>query len=153
MVEHTLDILGFTTQAQLDELHTAVEKFGERWQAVAEEKENLQKSQAAMFASEKIARSWKDIETNPDPTLLQKRLIDTFEDERLQSAGLENPARIPKGRSTPVEAKKAGGGPIAPAPRDCRADGGRNEGVHWGSNRGLAPVRRSCRRRRQRTYR
>lgn len=54
-----------------------------------------------MFAAEKITRSQKDIETNPDPTLLQKRLIDTVEDERLQSVGLENPARIHKGRSTP----------------------------------------------------
>lgn len=85
----------------LDEFHAAVEKFGEGWQAVAEEKEHLQKSQAAMFAAEKITRSQKDIETNPDPTLLQKRLIDTVEDERLQSVGLENPARIHKGRSTP----------------------------------------------------
>lgn len=85
----------------LDEFHAAVEKFGEGWQALAEEKEHLQKSQAAMFAAEKITRSQKDIETNPDPTLLQKRLIDTVEDERLQSVGLENPARIHKGRSTP----------------------------------------------------
>lgn len=101
MGEHTLDRLGFTTQVQLDEFHAAVEKFGERWQAVAEEKEHLQKSQAAMFTSEKITRSQKDIETNSDPTVLQKRLIDSVEDERLQSAGLENPARISKGRSTP----------------------------------------------------
>lgn len=101
MGEHTLDRLGFTTQAQLDEFHTAVEKFGERWQAVAEEKEHLQKSQAAVFASEKITRSQKGIETNSDPTLLQKSLIDIIEDERLQTAGLENPARMSKGRSTP----------------------------------------------------
>lgn len=102
MGEHTLDRLGFTTQAELDEFHTAVEKFGERWQAVAEEKEHLQKSQAAMFASEKITKSQKDKETKSDPTLLQKRLIDTVEDEPLQTAGLENPARIPKGRSSPA---------------------------------------------------
>lgn len=101
MGEHTLDRLGFTTQAQLDEFHSAVEKFGERWQAVAEAKEHLQTSQAAMFASEKITGSQKGIETNSDPKLLQKRLIDTIEDERLQTAGLENPAQISKGRSTP----------------------------------------------------
>lgn len=101
MGEHTLDRLGFTTQAELDEFHTAVEKFGERWQAVAEEKEQLQKSQAIMFASEKITRSQKDIETNSDPTLLQTRLIDTVENKPLQTAGLENPARISKGRRAP----------------------------------------------------
>lgn len=99
MGEHTLDRLGFTTQAELDEFHSAVGKFGERWQAVAEEKEHLQKSQAATFASEKI-KSQKDKETKPDSTLLQKRLIDTAEDEGLQTASLENPAQIPKGRST-----------------------------------------------------
>lgn len=99
--EHTLDRLGFTTQAELDEFHTAVQKFGERWQAVAEEKEHLQKSQAAMFASEKIIKSQKDKETKPDPTLLQKRLIGTVEDEPLETAGLENPVQTSKGRSSP----------------------------------------------------
>ena len=49
MGEHTLDRLGFTTQAELDEFHPAVERFGERWQAVAEEKEHLQKSQAFLY--------------------------------------------------------------------------------------------------------
>lgn len=99
--EHTLDRLGFTTQAELDEFHAAVQKFGERWQAVAEEKEHLQKSQAAMFASEKIIKSQKDKETKADATLLQKRLIGTVEDEPLQTAGLENPVQISKGRSSP----------------------------------------------------
>lgn len=101
MGEHTLDRLGFSTQAELDEFHTAVEKFGERWQAVAEEKEQLQKSQAAMFASEKITKLQKEREAEFDPTLLQKRLVNTIEDEPLPTAGLENSAKTPKGRNTP----------------------------------------------------
>ncbi|MCJ1348179.1 hypothetical protein MMC31_006410 [Peltigera leucophlebia] len=101
MGEHTLDRLGFTTQVELDEFHTAVEKFGERWQAVAKEREQLQKSQAALFASEKITKFQKEKEASFDPALLQKRLVNTIEDEPLPTAGLENPAQIFKGRNTP----------------------------------------------------
>lgn len=95
MGEHTLDRLGFTVQAELDDFHIAIEKFGARWQAVAEGKEQFQKSQAAMFASEKITKLQKKIEAEFDPTILQKRLVNTIKD------GTENSAQITKGRNTP----------------------------------------------------
>lgn len=101
MGEHTLDRLGFTTQAELDEFHTAISRFGERWQAIAGEKEQLQKSQAAMFASEKITKLQKENEVEFDPALLQKRLVSKIGDEPIPTTGLENPVQMSKGRNTP----------------------------------------------------
>lgn len=48
-----------------------------------------------MSASEKITKLQKKKEAEFDPTLLQKRLVNTIED------GPENPAQITKGRNTP----------------------------------------------------
>lgn len=101
MGDHTLERLGFTSQAELDEFQTAVEKFGERWQAVAEQKEQLQKSQTAIFASKKIIKLQNEKAAEFDPTLLQKRLVNTIEDEPLPTAGLENTAETPEVRNTP----------------------------------------------------
>ncbi len=97
--EFTQERMGFPSQVEADDFRAKVEKFGERWRAVAEEKEQLQKSQTAIFVTEKLAKLRKDREEEFDPLLLHRRLVNTIEDEPM--AGVDSATEMPTGRSTP----------------------------------------------------